>query len=48
LMRQVESPHGLQTALARDPLLNVAYQKLRALRGDLRNSQPPADGLGDF
>jgi hypothetical protein len=26
----------------------VAYQKLRALRGDLRNSQPPADGLGDF
>jgi hypothetical protein len=44
LIRQMESPRGLQSALQRDPLLNVAYQKLQALRADL---QRPVDGLGD-
>src|SRR5471032_2354313 len=33
LIRQMESPRGLQSALQRDPLLNVAYQRLQALRG---------------
>jgi hypothetical protein len=46
LIRQMESPRGLQSALQRDPLLNVAYQKLKALREDLRSR--PADGLGDL
>ena len=46
LIRQMESPRGLQSALQRDPLLNVAYQKLKALREELQ--APPADGLGDL
>jgi hypothetical protein len=46
LIRQMESPRGLQSALQRDPLLNVAYQKLKALREDLQ--RPAADGLGDL
>ncbi len=46
LIRQMESPRGLQSALQRDPLLNVAYQKLKALREELQT--PPADGLGDL
>jgi len=46
LMRQMESPRGLQTALQRDPLLNIAYQKLKTLREDLK--QAPADGIGDL
>ena len=45
LMRQVDSPRGLQTALQRDPLLNIAYQKLKALRDEL-NKSSPADGVG--
>ena len=44
LIRQMESPRGLQSALQRDPLLNVAYQKLKALRADLQKQ--PADGIG--
>ena len=44
LIRQMESPRGLQSALQRDPLLNVAYQKLKALREELQT--PPADGIG--
>lgn len=48
LIRQMESPRGLQSALQRDPLLNAAYQKLRALREDLQQSEPRADGLGDL
>lgn len=47
LIRQMESPRGLRTALARDPLLNVAYQKLKALREDLAPGPEP-DGLGDL
>ena len=47
LIRQMESPRGLRTALARDPLLNVAYQKLKALREDLVPGAEP-DGLGDL
>jgi hypothetical protein len=46
LIRQMESPRGLQSALQRDPLLNVAYQKLKALREELQT--PPADGLGEL
>ena len=46
LIRQMESPRGLQTALQRDPLLNVAYQRLKALRDDIK--EHPADGLGDL
>jgi hypothetical protein len=46
LIRQMESPRGLQSALLRDPLLNVAYQKLKALREELKT--PPAEGLGDL
>jgi hypothetical protein len=46
LIRQMESPRGLQSALQRDPLLNVAYQKLKALREELKT--PPSDGLGDL
>jgi hypothetical protein len=46
LIRQMESPRGLQSALQRDPLLNVAYQKLKALRAELQ--APPADGLGNL
>lgn len=46
LLRQVESPRGLQTALQRDPLLNVAYQKLKALKNEL--DAAPAEGLGDL
>jgi len=47
LIRQMESPRGLQTALQRDPLLNVAYQRLKALREELNKPQPP-DGVGDL
>lgn len=47
LIRQMESPRGLNSALQRDPLLNVAYQKLKALREDLAPKAPP-DGLGDL
>jgi hypothetical protein len=46
LIRQMESPRGLQTALQRDPLLNIAYQKLKSLREELKT--PPADGIGDL
>ena len=46
LIRQMESPRGLASALQRDPLLNVAYQKLKALRADLQTRS--ADGAGDL
>jgi hypothetical protein len=45
LIRQMESPRGLQTALQRDPLLNIAYKNLQALREELRGS---VDGLGNL
>jgi hypothetical protein len=47
LLRQLESPRSFKTALQRDPLLNVAYQKLQALRVDLAES-PSETGLGDL
>jgi hypothetical protein len=47
LIRQMESPRGLQSALARDPLLNVAYQKLKALRADMQEHSA-VDGIGDL
>jgi len=47
LIAQMESPRGLQLALQRDPLLNSAYQKLKALQGELKTSKPDA-GLGDL
>jgi hypothetical protein len=46
LIRQMESPRGLQTALLRDPLLNIAYQKLKSLREELKEA--PLDGIGDL
>jgi hypothetical protein len=45
LIRQMESPRGLQTALQRDPLLNIAYKNLQALREELRGS---VDGMGNL
>jgi hypothetical protein len=45
LIRQMESPRGLQSALQRDPLLNIAYKKLQALREELRQ---PVGGLADL
>ncbi len=45
LIRQMESPRGLQSALQRDPLLNNAYQKLKALREELKTAP---DGIGDI
>jgi len=48
LIRQMESPRGLKAALQRDPLLNVAYQKLKSLREELAESKPATDGLGDL
>ncbi len=46
LLRQLESPRSFQTALQRDPLLNSAYQKLKALQVDLADA-PVENGLGD-
>ena len=45
LIRQMESPRGLQSALQRDPLLNVAYKRLQALREELAQ---PVEGIGDL
>jgi hypothetical protein len=47
LLRQLDSPRGLQIALQRDPLLKIAYDKLRALRDDLQGSGAD-DGIGDL
>lgn len=46
LIRQMESPRGLEIALQRDPLLASAYKKLKALQGELKESK--VDGLGDL
>jgi hypothetical protein len=51
LLRQLESPRALKMALLRDPLLDMAYKKLKALQGEMAESAPvPAheDGLGDL
>jgi hypothetical protein len=47
LIAQLESPRSLQIALQRDPLLNSAYQKLKALQGELKTSKVE-DGIGDL
>jgi hypothetical protein len=47
LIAQMESPRGLEVALQRDPLLNSAYQKLKALQGELK-SMKVEDGLTDL
>lgn len=36
LLDQLESPRSLRVALQLDPLLNISYQKLQALRADLQ------------
>lgn len=47
LLRQLDSPRGLEIALQRDPLLKIAYDKLKALRADLSGARAD-DGLGDL
>jgi hypothetical protein len=47
LLAQLDSPRSLRAALMMDPLLNISYQKLKALKDDL--AQPgAADGIGDL
>ncbi len=46
LLQQLESPRSLAAALLMDPLLNLSYQKLKALRADLQT--PEVDGIGDL
>ena len=47
LLSQLDSPRSLRAALLMDPLLNISYQKLKALKDDL--AQPGvADGIGDL
>jgi hypothetical protein len=48
LLRQLDSPRSLRAALALDPLLNLSYQKLQALRDDLGAEAPVEDGIGDL
>ena len=47
LLHQLDSPGSLKVALKLDPLLNLAYEKLKSLRQDL---QAPGndDGIGDL
>ncbi len=47
LLKQLDSPKSLKAALMLDPLLNISYQKLRALRAELPD-EPLEDGLGDL
>jgi hypothetical protein len=47
LLQQLESPRMLKAALMLDPLLNLSYQKLKALRADLPD-EPVEDGLADL
>ena len=47
LLAELESPRAFQTALLRDPLLNMAYKKLKKLQGEL-NEAAVEDGLGDL
>jgi hypothetical protein len=47
LMHQLDSPRTLKVALKLDPLLNIAYEKLKVFRADLQD--PTAeDGLADL
>lgn len=47
LLKQLDTPRSLKAALMLDPLLNLSYQKLQALRADLPD-EPLEDGLGDL
>ncbi len=47
LLAELESPRAFQMALLRDPLLNMAYKKLKKLQGELNESKVD-DGLGDL
>ena len=50
LLHQLESPRALKMALLRDPLLDMAYKKLKALQGELAETAVPPleDGIGDL
>jgi hypothetical protein len=50
LLHQLESPRALKMALLRDPLLDMAYKKLKTLQGELAGTAVPPieDGLGDL
>ena len=47
LLEELESPRAFQMALLRDPLLNMAYKKLKALQTELSDSTVE-DGIGDL
>jgi hypothetical protein len=47
LLHQLESPRSLQAALIMDPLLNLSYQKLKALKAELQ-APDSVDGIGDL
>ncbi len=47
LLSQLDSPRSLRAALLMDPLLNISYQKLKALQVELQEPGV-ADGIGDL
>ena len=47
LLEELESPRAFQMALMRDPLLNMAYKRLKALQVELDTSAVE-DGIGDL
>jgi hypothetical protein len=47
LLHQLDSPNSLKVALKLDPLLNIAYEKLKSLRQDLQTPGGDA-GIGDL
>ncbi len=47
LLNQLESPRSLKAALMLDPLLNLSYQKLKALKEELQ-APGASDGIGDL
>lgn len=48
LLTQLDSPGRLRVALKLDPLLNIAYQKLKVLRDDLQEPRSDASGITDL
>lgn len=48
LLREISSGRGLRTALRRDPLLNMAYQKVCKVEGKPPELPPDDGGLGDL
>jgi hypothetical protein len=49
LLAELDSPRALQYALLRDPLLNMAYKKLKALQSEIdADAKATDDGLGDL